>query len=264
MMRLTAIFSTLLFLSAFTAHGRKNASPLEIGQTTQIQSSILSETRVINSFVPYGHENQRLPVLYLLDGGLKEDFLHIAGLLQVGVSNGTLAPHILIGIENTQRRRDLTGSTSDPEDLAMAPVVGGSGKFRRFLKEELITFVDKNFQTTPHRTIIGESLAGLFVIETLRLEPDLFDAYIAVDPSVWWDRGRMVNNWQVTAASKARIYIATSKEASSSPHIIKLGEVLESNQAKYATFTKKEFLSETHSTVFHPAALDAFRQVLRK
>src|SRR5262245_8520287 len=111
----------------------------------------------------------------MLDGGIKEDFLHIAGLVQVSVGNGTMRPFLLVGIENTQRRRDMTGPTENPEDKKIAPRVGGSAAFRAFIRQELMPQVKSRYRTTGETAIVGESLAGLFVVETLLTEPDLFD-----------------------------------------------------------------------------------------
>jgi enterochelin esterase-like enzyme len=88
-------------------------------ETFTIASSVLRETRRINVYVPAGHAaspTTRLPVLYMPDGGLQEDFLHVAGLLQVSIGNGTMRPFLLVGIENTERRRDMTGPTDVAED----------------------------------------------------------------------------------------------------------------------------------------------------
>ena len=59
------------------------------------------------------------------DGGVAEDFLHVAGLVQVSVGNGTMRPFLLVGIENTERRRDMTGPTENENDRKIAPRVGG-------------------------------------------------------------------------------------------------------------------------------------------
>ena len=80
----------------------------------------------------------RLPVLHMPGGGIDEDFLHVAGLVQVLTGNGTMRPFILVGIENTQRRRDLTGPNTSAEDRKVAPRVGGSAVFRQFIREELM------------------------------------------------------------------------------------------------------------------------------
>ncbi|MEK0397284.1 alpha/beta hydrolase-fold protein, partial [Lactobacillus delbrueckii] len=52
---------------------------------------------------------------------------------------------------------------------------------------ELMPAVKARYRTTNETAIIGESLAGLFVMETLFQTPELFDTYIAIDPSVWWN-----------------------------------------------------------------------------
>jgi hypothetical protein len=86
----------------------ENASPLVIGETFTIGSKILGETRRMNVYLPATYTespNEKFPVLYMPDGGMAEDFLHVAGLVQVSVGNGTMRPFILVGIENTQRRR---------------------------------------------------------------------------------------------------------------------------------------------------------------
>jgi predicted alpha/beta superfamily hydrolase len=148
------------------------------------------------------------------DGGIHEDFLHVAGLVQVSVGNGTMRAFLLVGIENTARRRDMTGPTGDAGDRAIAPVVGGSAAFRRFIRSELMPAVDARYRTTGESAVVGESLAGLFVMETLFLEPDLFDTYIAFDPSLWWNKGELVERaaeriWCATA-NRSRIWLPTA------------------------------------------------------
>ncbi|KAG1205223.1 hypothetical protein G6F35_011776 [Rhizopus arrhizus] len=58
------------------------------------------------------------------DGGIGEDFLHVAGLVQVLSGNGSMRPFLLVGIENTERRRDMTGPSKDPQDQKIAPRIG--------------------------------------------------------------------------------------------------------------------------------------------
>ena len=169
----------LLFCQSLAAvHAAEPAAPLTIGETFTLQSKALDETRRINVYLPPGYAesaDKRFPVLYMPDGGLAEDFLHVAGLVQVSVGNGTMRPFVLVGIENTERRRDLSGPTQNEEDRKIAPRVGGSATFRKFLRDELMPDVRARYRTTDETAIVGESLAGFFVIETFLLEPDLFD-----------------------------------------------------------------------------------------
>jgi predicted alpha/beta superfamily hydrolase len=82
-----------------------------------------------------------------------------------------------------QRPRDTTGPTDNAEDKAIAPTVGGSAAFRAFIRRELMPRIQQRYRTRNDIAVVGESLAGLFLVETLFLEPDLFGTYIAFDPS---------------------------------------------------------------------------------
>jgi predicted alpha/beta superfamily hydrolase len=190
------LFGWLILLPGGTLRASAQAAPapLCIGETFTVASKVLGETRRLNVYVPPVYRDSatvRLPVLYMPDGGLAEDFLHVAGLVQVLVGNGAMRPFILVGIENTQRRRDLTGSTTNADDKKIAPRVGGSAAFRQFIRRELMPAVRQRYRTTPETALMGESLAGLFTVETLLLEPDLFDTYLALDPSLWWNNGQL-------------------------------------------------------------------------
>lgn len=246
------------------------AGPLVIGDTFTVVSKILGETRRINVYLPPGYtasSEVRVPVLYMPDGGMAEDFLHVAGLVQVSVGNGTMRPFLLVGIENTERRRDMTGPTENEEDKKIAPRVGGSAAFRRFLREELMPHVKERYRTTGERAIVGESAAGLFVVETFLLEPDLFDIYLAFDPSLWWNDEKLVQG----AGEKLRarptlektLYLASSDEKGIAEPTQRLAEILAKNAPPGLRWHYEKMPEEKHSTIYHPAALRAFRAVLR-
>lgn len=159
-------------------------------QSFDLRSAALHETRHINVYLPPRYDNNdsaRYPVLYMPDGGLQEDFPHVAHDIDAGIRAGTIRPMIIIGIENTERRRDMTGPTTVDSDRKIAPHVGGSAAFRHFMADELMPQVRRRYRTDGHAAIVGESLAGLFVLETLFEQPDLFDTYIALSPSLWWN-----------------------------------------------------------------------------
>ena len=243
---------------------------LTIGQTFTLNSHVLGETRRINVYLPAGYTEQgteRLPVLYMPDGGMQEDFLHVAGLLQVLIGNGTMRPFLLVGIENTERRRDLTGPTTNAKDKQIAPRVGGSAAFRQFLRAELMPEIRRRYRTTEEKALVGESLAGLFVVETLLLEPDLFDTYIAFDPSLWWNNELLVQQAPATLAAykgaPKTLFLATSNE----PEIVaatgRLARALQAAANRAISWHYEPMPQETHQTIYHPAALHAFRAVFK-
>jgi predicted alpha/beta superfamily hydrolase len=163
--------------------------PIPKHDSLTIYSKILKEDRKINIYIPenYVKSKDSFPVLYMPDGGLKEDFPHIANTLQKLIAEKKIPGYILVGIENTKRKRDLTGITTVEKDKEIADEVGKSANFRKFINEELIPQINKNYKTNSYKGIIGESLAGFFVVETFLLEPNDFDFYIAFDPSLWWN-----------------------------------------------------------------------------
>lgn len=248
------------------------ATPLVIGDSWTIASTALGEQRRINVYRPAGiAADAPLPVLYMPDGGLAEDFLHVAGLVQVGAANMTMRPFLLVGIENTERRRDLTGPTDVAKDRTIAPRVGGSQAYRDFLRKELMPEVARRYRVTAERAIVGESLAGLFVVETLVREPDLFDTYIALDPSLWWNGGKLLAQAKVQAkqapaasasasASRKNLYIAASADGKSFIDSTALATTF--GQRQQLNYHFESWPAETHATIYHPAALKAFRLLL--
>lgn len=239
----------------------------ELGATLTIVSKLLGESRVINIYLPpdYATSSERYPVLYMPDGGMKEDFPHVVGSVDVSIKNAVIRPVIVVGIENTERRRDLVGATTVAEERAVAPHAGGSDRFRAFLRDELKPLIAARYRTTAESAIVGESLAGLFVIETFLVEPTLFDGYIAADPSVWWNQQQLVRsaNSQLawwTAGAK-QLYIATGDEPSSSDGVAILVTALTINVPPGVTWTYEPMPLEHHNTIFPTAALHGIRTV---
>lgn len=257
------------FAFAHDARAAANTSqPLAIGETFTLESKVLGETRRINVYFPPGYAGTelRVPVLYMPDGGIAEDFLHVAGLVQVGVGNETMRPFLLVGIENTERRRDMTGPTNNAEDKKIAPRVGGSAAFRKFIRDELMPDVKKRYRTTDETAIVGESLAGFFVVETFFLEPDLFDTYIAIDPSLWWNDHKLVDGAAASLYARPRnaksLFLASSSEfRGDADATATLADILRAD-APGLRWHYEKMPEEKHATIYQPAALKAFRLML--
>jgi predicted alpha/beta superfamily hydrolase len=265
----------LLWAQLFLTPGARaspadEAAPLIIGETFTIDSRVLSETRRINVYAPPAYAESpdaRLPVLYMPDGGVAEDFLHVAGLVQVSTGNGTMRPFLLVGIENTERRRDMTGPTENAGDKKIAPRVGGSEAFRKFIREELMPQVKARYRTTGETAIVGESLAGLFVVETFLLDPDLFDTYLAFDPSLWWNDQKLAKDAGVRLRARPKLaktlYFASSDDDLRSGATQRLAEALGKNAPPGVRWHYEKMPDEKHSTIYHPAALRAFRALFK-
>jgi uncharacterized protein len=243
--------------------------PIVIGTSYALPSAIYGGTREINVWLPpgYAEGEQAYPVLYLLDGGVAwQDFHHISGLAQLGTVNGTTRDVIVVGVASVDRRNELALPTENPELIARYPTQGQSERFRRFLRNEVQPFVEGRFRTSGEAALMGESLAGLFVVETFLKAPEMFDHYVAVSPSLWWDGGRL--------AAQAGAHL---RDHSNDPRtlILTLGDegpemqapmdVLVGQLRDHAlpeldwSFTPRP--DESHATIYHGAALDAFRRL---
>lgn len=238
--------------------------------TFTIESRTLGERRLINVYTPPGYDSlagTSLPVVYMPDGGLAEDFPHIANTLDSLLALRAIGPVILVGIENTERRRDLTGPTAVGSDSAIAKRVGGSAGFRRFIREELMPEIRRRYRSTDETTIVGESLAGLFIVETFLLEPDLFRRYIALSPSLWWNGGfllRMAPQRLEHLTDLPRtLYLTAATEPGIAAETAVLAGILKDRAPAGLLWYYEPRPDLDHGTIFRRAVPAAFVRVLK-
>lgn len=244
------------FLLLACQNNAQPQDPIPTHDSFTIESKILSETRTINIWTPlnYKTSSDSLTVLYMPDGGIKEDFPHIANTLAELIESKRIKPVILVGIENTVRRRDLSGPTEVEEDKKIAPVIGGAEKFRAFIDVELFPEINKRYRTNSEKGIIGESLAGLFIVETLFTNPDMFDFYIAMDPSLWWNNQLLVKtaktNLAQFPASSKRFWFAGSSAKDIAKHTKELAKILTEVNPTNLKWTYSNEPKEKHHTIY--------------
>lgn len=251
--------SSFLLLSIFftaSLFAQPYSDKIPTHETFKIDSKQVSETRTINIWLPENYKTGKdsFPVLYMPDGGINEDFPHIANTIEKLIDSKQIKPVILVGIENTQRRRDLTGPTSVKKDMEIAPVVGGSEQFRAFISDELIPEINRRYRTSNTKGIIGESLAGLFVTETFLLTPDLFNFYIAFDPSLWWNNKSLLNSASAYLdkfpASSKTFWFAGSGTKDIFKPVAKLAETLTKKNLPNLKWYYSPEKSLKHNTIF--------------
>ncbi|MGC4041823.1 MAG: alpha/beta hydrolase-fold protein [Flavobacterium sp.] len=268
-----SIYSLLFFiLITFTncSNNSQPNDPIPKHESFTIQSKHVGEKRTINVWVPESYEKSpdSLPVMYMADGGIKEDFPHIANTLAELIQQKKIKPLILVGIENTERRRDLTGFTEIAKDKEIAPVVGGSGKFREFIREELFPQINKKYRTTNEKSIIGESASGLFVVETFFLNPEMFDNYIAFDPSLWWNDHYLVKTAKEHLAgfpmTEKRIWFACSDTEDIAPFTKELAGIFKTENLPNLQWHFSDEPKEKHATIFRATKEKAIIWTLNK
>ena len=234
-----------------------------------LASHRLGEQRTINVYTPPGYASSprtTYPVLYMLDGGLAEDFPHVVNTIDSLIALGAIPPVLVVGIQNTERRRDLTGPTVVASDSAIAPRVGGSAAFRAFIRDELMPEIRSRYRCSGETAVVGESLAGLFIVETLLLEPSLFHRYIALSPSVWWNGGTLVRDAgtrvSAVAAAGPTLFLASANEEQIVEGTASLAATLRTAAPAITLYFEPRPDLE-HGTIFRAMAPGAFVRILR-
>src|SRR6185295_2782552 len=178
----------------------QNDNKIVIGKIDSVYSKTLGEERKIWVYTPdmtSGNSNQHWPVVYLLDGD--GHFASVVGMIQQmsQVNGNNIYPEmIVVAIPNTDRTRDLTPThiTNDPPmmDSNFSKTSGGGENFVAFIEKELMPHIDSAYRTAPYKILIGHSFGGLTVMNVLTTHTKLFNAYLAIDPSMWYDRQRFL------------------------------------------------------------------------
>lgn len=243
-------------------------APFSIGESIHWHSSVLDQKRSINVYLPQSYQldsNKKYPVIYLLDGSSDEDFIHIAGLVQFGSFSwiNMLPESIVVGIANADRKHDMTYPSNNKQDQKEFPTTGGSKKFIQFIKGELQPMVDLKYRTTNQKTIIGQSLGGLLATEILFNHSEMFDNYLIVSPSLWWDDGSLLNSKTELNLNNKSIFIGVGKEGKTMEGAANaLHEKLKQQPNKKLQFQYFEQLD--HGDTLHLAAYAGFEFLFKQ
>ncbi len=196
--RLLLAFAAVMSLaSPAQAQAIADASPqatVTIGESFTLASPLMGMDRELNVLLPPGYADQpdrAWPVVYLLDGGQAQDFPAYASAAAGLMANGEMAEVIFVGVASMDRQNELTWRSTDRRIIRQWPNHGQSDRFRRFLELEVKPWVEARYRTSGDDAVMGESAAALFIVETFLNTPDLFDRYLAVSPSMWWDRASL-------------------------------------------------------------------------
>lgn len=276
---MTKIYLTIIFLLLPLAI--RSQEDIYIGNKYKIYSDSLQENREYWVYLPEDYsqnKHQSYSVIYLLDGDL---FFHSLVGISKTLSSGRgnfRDSHIIVGVLNTDRTRDMTPTATtlgrDGKSLFFdSPQGGGSEKLHHFLVKELRTVIDNTFRTSGTNILIGHSYGGLFTINTFLHHPEEFDSYIAIDPSLWWDNGRLVNEASSLIEGKdfsgKSLYIGIASKKRTDRidiHLQKVHHLIFEilPKAKNLNFSSKSFPEENHGTVAIPGIYDGFKHIFKQ
>jgi predicted alpha/beta superfamily hydrolase len=286
-MKIASLFISFLFLAKITfSQGKLDNENIVIGQTDSIQSEILGENRKIWVNVPAEAVNNKdqYPVVYLLDGDIH--FASFVGMIQQlsKAGNNNCPKMIVVAIPNTDRTRDLTPTHIDADpplmDSTSSKASGGGENFIAFIEKELMPYIESKYPTAPYKMFIGHSFGGLLVMQTFIHHTDLFNSYICIDPSMWWDKQTLLKQAEKALAEKRfegkSLYlgIANTMEARMNIHdvrkdtsvatihirsILKLNTAFEENKQNGFRFQSKFYPDDSHGSVPLITEYDAIR-----
>lgn len=276
----TFVFFIIMLFFSFKANAQK-AEPIKSdqGEAVTIHSDILNEDRRVLIYTPKDSANpeKKYPVIYVLDADN-----HFAQMVEYSKYLSrqdvfVIPPLIVVGITNTDRNRDLTPSHSNvdysgkPDTTANSPYKnsGGNEHFFQFIQKELMPYVISNYKTQPYRIFAGHSFGALTTINCLINYPDMFDAYLAVSPSFWWDQKFLLKlaDKKLKAGSTLpkTLFFSDGNEDSSSPgspfhtDILKFDSLLKKRNIKGLDFEYIPYPSESHMTVPIKSYYDGLR-----
>lgn len=272
------ISSTLIFISTnISGQVNKTDQPKQstlfsIGLINKIKSVELGETRILNIYLPEGYSTDSsisYPVIYLLDGSANEDFIHIVGIVQFLAMIEIIPKSIVVGIANVDRRRDFTFPTTIERDKKTYPTTGGSATFMRFIENELEPFIQQKYKVTGKRTIIGQSLGGLLATEILLKKPSLFDDYMIVSPSLWWNNESLLKEAPGLLSKhedkNIKVYISVgNEEKAMMDDAKKLSEILQTSSITKRNIFFVPLSNEDHLTILHNSVYIGFEMLFPK
>lgn len=171
------------------------------GDLHHLRSRHVGDEFVVGVKRPHGYDRSDAPYPLLVTLDAHWLFGTVSDL-STSLSMGRAIPRVLVaGVGwptddlaeiDRYRNRDTTPTAAPfPESLAgngsARRGLGGAERFRRFVVDELLAFLDANYRVGRPRILVGHSLTGLFGVDLLLREPEVFDGYLLASPSLWWD-----------------------------------------------------------------------------
>ncbi|MEO8116689.1 MAG: alpha/beta hydrolase-fold protein, partial [Bacteroidota bacterium] len=179
-----------LLLISFSASAQPKKEIMTADVVT-IHSKILKEVRTAWVYNP-GNKNESkiYPVIYVLDG--ESHFQSVVAMVEYLSGANVIPPMIVVGILHSNRMKDLTPTIEDKMGDSLGANSGGGENFMSFIKNELFPEIESTYSTAPYRILMGHSVGGLTVINTLIQHKEFFNAYVSIDASLWWDKHKLL------------------------------------------------------------------------
>lgn len=261
MMRIS--FATLFaLLICVSSYAEVNVKQL---RNSRVYSTVLKEYRDVKVLLPneYDDTHYKYPTIYLLDAETNFDMgIEVLSFL---MDNHFIPPHIVVGLPNTDRFRDMT-----PVDSIMNKNIyktrGGADNFIKTLELDIFPFIAENFRVSTQRLVMGHSYSGLFVVHAFSTRPDLFDKFLAFSPILWWNNKAIVNDVDQFLSNNSSIrkwlFISFAEEATEM--LISCKSLISSLETKAPPDLKWKYAwmpDESHYTLYRKSLMQGMETI---
>ncbi len=254
-MKIKLFLASLLIISSVTLSAQEGY----IMKADSLHSDILGQSRKLNIFIPEGYDTckTRFPVIYVLDADWRDQ--HVIPTIRFLNQNRKMPQALIVGVRNIDREHDFL-----PDSTKGNPTGGGAGNFIRFFNEELFPYIEKRYKAEPYKVLIGHSFGGLFALYAIFSQPDLFNAYIAMDPSVWYNNRKIVDyarGESVKSKNWDKLLFITGREGQGMTEmgIPPMDDLLKKNSPTALRWKLVAYPFEDHGSVTFKSVYDGLR-----
>lgn len=266
-----SIYWLLHFFFLASLSNAQETEPIVLGERFSFSSEILGEDRPFLIYLPedYDPEGDPVSVMYLLDG--QGHFHHTTGIVSFLRKQNRIPNLMVVAIPNTRdRTHDLTPLIQlDSSAKTGFPTAGGADKMLSFLKDELIPEIESNYNTSNYRILVGHSFGGLFSVNALLKEPELFNAHISISPSMWWDQQHLVSQMDSALTTwdslEVFYYMTMGNEGGSMlGGAMKLAALFEEKSPEGFQWDFKVLKEETHGSIPHRSTYNGLEAIFKE
>ena len=268
----------IFIMLAFNASAQTRKEIITADVVT-VNSKILKEIRTAWVYNPGNKkESKTYPVIYVLDGA--SHFKSVVAMVEYLSGANVIPPMIVVGILHSNRMKDLTPTIEDSIADSRGENSGGGENFMSFIKNELFREIESTYSTAPYRILMGHSVGGLTVINTLIHHKDYFNAYVSIDASLWWDKHKLLKKSKTVLAvdnfTDKKLFLAIAnrmekgidtsavqKDTTENTELVRynleLIRNIKNNQQNNLNFDHKYYADDNHGSVSFIAEYDAIR-----
>jgi predicted alpha/beta superfamily hydrolase len=247
---------------ALSGFAQDPGEKVSIGKKETIHSAVLNEDRNVYVFLPegYSRSQSRYPVLYTLYTGAADYHFNtgvVAGLSRLEL----ITPMVTVAFDLGDGMRDLT-PTKSPD---YGPTSGGASNFLKYIKDELIPFIEKNYRTSSERLFWSHSIGGLFGLYALLKEPDVFSSILVSSPFFVYDRGEryIIKNtktfFEGRKGQENFLYICAGNEPRLVSEIETFLGILEETKPRGLTWKYVKMPEENHTSILARSLTEGLR-----